>query len=286
MLLYMPVSLPTIVVADSARIGQLLLNYLSAAISRTARGGISITLKVAQQTPTQLLLSFEVLDSSEGFTGDEAQRLKDHVAALTTGYAKEKPDGPTASLSIARVLATAMGGTADIESVGGRARCTAQIPVGRQQQATGLLLGKYRTLVGLDLPAVILVIDSRAYIQHLLGYYLGQWGAQGLNCVSAAEALTVISNPSVAQEIRAVIYGNSAGTNDGSAVTKLKAALNVPFLDLRYEEHSNATPRADVAADAILHPPLLPSTLYNTLTKALSIPATHSGSKRKIEECH
>ncbi|MBI5793008.1 MAG: response regulator [Rhodocyclales bacterium] len=111
--------LPTVLVGDSTRLAQALLNYLSNAVKFTAQGKITVRLSKADETATDLLVRFEVADTGIGIPAD---RITDLFAAFeqVDATTARRYGGTGLGLAITRRLARLMDGEAGAQSVLGQ----------------------------------------------------------------------------------------------------------------------------------------------------------------------
>ncbi len=111
--------LPLVLVGDSTRLAQALLNYLSNAVKFTEHGKITVRLSKAEETSTDLLVRFEVTDTGIGIAPDKIAGLFaafEQVDATTS----RRYGGTGLGLAINRRLARLMGGETGAESVPGQ----------------------------------------------------------------------------------------------------------------------------------------------------------------------
>ncbi|MBU4263580.1 MAG: PAS domain S-box protein [Proteobacteria bacterium] len=111
--------LPPVLVGDSTRLAQAMLNYLSNAIKFTEQGKISVQLSKMEETPTDLLLRFEVTDTGIGIP---PAKIADLFAAFeqVDVSTSRRYGGTGLGLVITRRLAQLMGGEAGAQSVPGQ----------------------------------------------------------------------------------------------------------------------------------------------------------------------
>jgi len=112
-------NLPPVLVGDSTRLAQALLNYLSNAVKFTGHGKVTLRISKAEETATDLLVRFEVTDTGIGIAPDKIAGLFaafEQVDATTS----RRYGGTGLGLAITRRLARLMGGEAGAESVPGR----------------------------------------------------------------------------------------------------------------------------------------------------------------------
>ena len=112
-------AVPQALVGDSTRLVQALLNYLSNAVKFTERGTIGIRISKSEETPTDLLVRFEVTDTGIGI---EPEKIADLFAAFEQVDASisRRYGGTGLGLAITRQLAHLMGGEAGAQSVPGQ----------------------------------------------------------------------------------------------------------------------------------------------------------------------
>jgi PAS domain S-box-containing protein len=110
---------PKILVGDSLRIGQLLLNYVSNAIKFTDQGEIYIYTVIRERHDEHLLLYFSVRDTGIGLTEEQQAKLfksfEQADMSITRRYG-----GTGLGLAISKHLAEMMGGEVGVESVHGQ----------------------------------------------------------------------------------------------------------------------------------------------------------------------
>ncbi len=104
---------------DSARLSQMLINYLNNAIKFTESGAITLRCEVSKQLGPRSLLRFSVQDTGIGIAPEMMTRL--FVAfSQADGSITRRYGGTGLGLSICKQLATLMGGDVGAESVEGQ----------------------------------------------------------------------------------------------------------------------------------------------------------------------
>ncbi len=112
-------ALPPVLVGDSTRLAQALLNYLSNAAKFTRQGGIAVRVSVAEETPADLLVRFEVSDTGIGMAPESIEDLFAAFEQLDAGTAR-RYGGTGLGLAITKRLAGLMGGEVGAQSTPGR----------------------------------------------------------------------------------------------------------------------------------------------------------------------
>ncbi len=103
---------------DPLRLGQILLNLTGNAIKFSSHGTVTTRIALAEQTPTDVLLRFEVSDNGIGISTDDQRRLF-RPFEQADGSMTRKFGGTGLGLSICKRLAVLMGGTIGVESKAG-----------------------------------------------------------------------------------------------------------------------------------------------------------------------
>jgi len=138
-------------VGDPQRLGQILLNFASNAVKFTPHGVITLRARCLEETPSEVLLRFEVQDSGIGITAEDRQRLFVPFEQAD-GSMSRKYGGTGLGLAISKRLAQMMGGEVGVDSTLGEGstfwatarlgKAEAQLPEseGRGQDSAEFLL--------------------------------------------------------------------------------------------------------------------------------------------------
>jgi PAS domain S-box-containing protein len=108
-------SLPDLVRGDPSRIRQVLTNLGSNAVKFTARGEVSLDLRVLEADAEQILVRFEVRDTGIGISPEGLRRLFQPFSQVDASTTR-RYGGTGLGLSIVRRLADLMGGEVGVES--------------------------------------------------------------------------------------------------------------------------------------------------------------------------
>jgi len=133
-------ALPPVLVGDSTRLAQCLLNYLSNAIKFTESGTVTVRLSSVAETDRDLLVRFEVADTGIGIPPAAVERLFASFEQADNSMTR-KYGGAGLGLVINRRLAQLMGGEVGADSTPGK---------GSAFWFTALLGKSQRSLVELD----------------------------------------------------------------------------------------------------------------------------------------
>jgi len=115
LLLDMPLQLPTALVGDPLRLGQVLLNLGSNAVKFTDSGEIVVAVRVIEQDGVSARLRFEVRDTGIGMSEEQRQRLFQPFTQADSSTSR-RYGGTGLGLAISRQLVHLMGGELAVES--------------------------------------------------------------------------------------------------------------------------------------------------------------------------
>lgn len=108
-------SIPDLVIGDSVKIKQILINLIGNAVKFTERGTIEITARVIRNNITQNNIEFSIKDTGIGIPENKKDRLFKRFNQLDTSNTR-KYGGTGLGLSIVKELVTMLEGTINVES--------------------------------------------------------------------------------------------------------------------------------------------------------------------------
>ncbi len=114
--------LPRKLRGDPLRIGQILINYTNNAIKFTKMGTITVRARTMENTETDCLVRFEVIDTGIGISESEKNKLFQSFQQADTSTTR-KYGGTGLGLAISKQLATLMDGNVGVESQPGQGSC-------------------------------------------------------------------------------------------------------------------------------------------------------------------
>jgi signal transduction histidine kinase len=100
---------------DPLRLGQILLNLTGNAVKFTSQGTITLRARISEESPTNALLRFEVIDTGIGISPDDQKRLFT-AFEQADGSMTRRYGGTGLGLAISQRLARLMGGDAGAAS--------------------------------------------------------------------------------------------------------------------------------------------------------------------------
>ncbi|MBU1375846.1 MAG: PAS domain S-box protein [Alphaproteobacteria bacterium] len=168
---------------DPDRVRQVLLNLVGNAVKFSARGGVTLALRHADDR-----LRIDVRDTGPGMTPEQQARLFQRFSEVD-GALTRKAGGTGLGLAICRGLVEAMGGEIGATSEPGRGSCfwfEIPAPAVHETAASGLIAG----LGAMPTPGVrVLVVDDHAANRELVRLFLSGVGVEVTEADSAAVAI-------------------------------------------------------------------------------------------------
>ena len=110
---------PTALVGDALRLGQILVNLGNNAVKFTDQGEVTVRIEASERTADDVLLRFWMIDTGVGMSAEERQRL---FTAFTQADAStsRRYGGTGLGLAISRELVQLLGGSIQVESERGQ----------------------------------------------------------------------------------------------------------------------------------------------------------------------
>jgi len=191
----LPADLPSALVGDPSRLGQVLVNLGNNAVKFTDQGEVIIGVEVLARDATSVRLHFEVRDTGIGITPQEQQRLFKPFSQADASTSR-RFGGTGLGLAISRHLVRMMDGELGVDSTAGRGsrfHFSASFGVGVGRAARGAAAPSDGGLHG----ARALIVDdndtAREVLMHMatslgLRTSAARDGPQALNAVAEADA--------------------------------------------------------------------------------------------------
>ncbi len=172
---------------DVTRLRQVLVNLLSNAIKFTEQGHIELQVRLLEQSPEQLHLQMEVVDTGIGIPLEKKARIFESFSQADSSTTR-KYGGTGLGLSIARNIVEQMGGKLWVHSevgVGTTFFFTVQMGVVAvtEPETQELFAGKR-----------IALLESNPIQRAFLSALLQQWNVSLVSCDSPGELLTMLEN--------------------------------------------------------------------------------------------
>ena len=266
-LVRVPHDLPSVLVGDPLRLGQVLINLVNNAVKFTEHGEVVVTVQLEQQLSNRAKLKFEVRDSGIGMTSEQTARLFQAFSQADSSMTR-KYGGTGLGLSISKRLVEMMHGSIWAESEYGRgttlaftawlgvASCSAN-PTKTVQELSGI-----RTLV----------VDDNALAREILADSLKRFLTRVDLISSGSEAIQMLVDADQQDPYQLILIDwQMPGLNglEASRVIKHSGQLrNVPKIVMitgfGWEEEIRLQAEG-MGVDGFLQKPVTPSVLVDTL---------------------
>jgi CheY-like chemotaxis protein len=273
-------SVPTALVGDPLRLGQILINLSNNAVKFTDTGEIVISTELVQKDDTQVTLKFSVQDTGIGMTSEQAAKLFQPFMQADSSTTR-KYGGTGLGLTISKRL----GGKIWVESEPGRGTTfsfTANFGLGKER-------AKKRFTPSQDLRDMkVLVVDDNATSRDILQGMLESFSFDVTLAASAQEGLTELEKASESQPFELVIMDWKMPGMDGieaSRHIKNHKSLNrIPVIVMvtAYGREEVMQQADHLGLEGFLLKPVNPSILFDTLMQAFgeAVPETSRVAKR------
>jgi signal transduction histidine kinase/CheY-like chemotaxis protein len=261
---------PTRLVGDPLRLGQVLINLASNAVKFTEQGEIVVAVELAEQRTGTAMLRFSVSDTGIGMSEEHLAHLF-QAFSQADGSITRKYGGTGLGLSICKQLVDLMDGSIRVASTPG---------VGSRFQFTvplGLAAGELPEAAPLGVDqARVLVVDDSAGARDALVEMLTGFGATADAAASGEQALAMLAVAAQdGQPYQAMFVDYlMPGCSGVEAIRRIRAdgSFAVPPVILMASGGSrDAVPQSEgeLALDGFLAKPVGPALLYHTLLQVL-----------------
>ncbi|MBI5925149.1 MAG: response regulator [Aquabacterium sp.] len=266
-----PPDIPTALIGDPIRLGQILINLGTNAIKFTSHGEIVIGCEVQRLDPSDVVLHFWVRDSGIGMNPEQIERL---FLPFTQGdnSTTRQYGGTGLGLTISRQLVEMMNGRIWVNSQPGKGSTfhfTARF--GLQQQSS-----PPRALTATELQGKrLLLVDDNATAREVLGDMARRLGLDVEAAESGEAALARMQSAQAAGQPHQILLTDwKMPGMDGIAFAR--HALSIPpeqrpcVLLVTAFAREEALKAADgVGLSGVINKPVTPSTLLETLSRVL-----------------
>ncbi len=183
-------NVPAVLHGDPERIRQILINFVDNALKFTEEGEVAIRVSVADESPTQALLRFEVTDTGIGIPADRMDRLFRSFSQVDASWTR-KHGGTGLGLAMNKKLADLMGGEVGVSSEVGKGS-TFWFTARLEKRASAFApLKPIRThLHGLR----ALIVDDNQTNRAILRYQLTSWGMEVKLADNGVRALEILDH--------------------------------------------------------------------------------------------
>jgi CheY-like chemotaxis protein len=263
-------SVPTALVGDPLRLGQILINLSNNAVKFTDAGEIVISTELVKKDDTQATLKFSVRDTGIGMTAEQAAKLFQPFAQADSSTTR-KYGGTGLGLTISKRLAEMMGGEIWVESESGQGSAfsfTANLGLGKDK-------AKKRFRPSPDLRGMkVLVVDDNATSRSILQEMLESFSFEVTLAASGEEGLTELESAEEDKPFDLVVMDWKMPGMDGieasKRIKKHTGLSKIPPIVLvtAYGREEVMQQAEEVGLEGFLLKPVSPSMLFDATMQA------------------
>jgi len=278
---------PKILIGDSLRLEQVLINLVNNAIKFTENGEVVVRVRVVEQSSNEALLLFEVVDTGIGMTAEQIEKIFLPFVQADTSTTRQY-GGTGLGLSICRKLVELMGGRIEVESVpgsGSSVSCTTRIGVGTQALAGA---SDYH----FDLAALrVLIVDDNSTAREIMLDILASLGLQAkavANAASCIEALLQAQQEESPYQL-VMMDWHMPGVNGLDAVRAIRnntAIAKTPTIIMvtAYSRDELIHQATDISLAGLLEKPVTPSSVLDTIIEVYGQADTTIRTRRAVTQ--
>ena len=267
---------PHMLIGDSLRVGQVLINYANNAIKFTESGAIVIAARVVERTDTDVLLRFAVRDTGLGLTEEQISRLFQSFSQADSSTTR-KFGGTGLGLVITKNLVQLMGGEVGVSSVYGKGSefwCTIRLGLSQQSRRARIPnpdLRGHRALV----------VDDNEQARMAIRDMLEGMTFDVVDVSSGAQALNELTMAQALGRPFDIVYldWRMPGMDGVQAARQIRAMplSTRPILVLvsAHGREEMLIEAGSVGITSLLVKPVSPSLLFDTTMEALGAHAVH-----------
>ena len=287
-LIKMPGDIPTNLVGDPLRLGQVLLNLINNAIKFTSEGEVVVTVEPVDLTGEEPLIQFSVRDSGIGMTPEETARLFQAFAQADTSITR-KYGGTGLGLAISKKLVNLMGGDISVLSKPGKGSMfTFTARFGRYSPTKKHCLVPTPDIKGMR----VLVIDDNPTAREIFSEMLKDMSFSVVLAKSAEEGIEILEREAENNPIQLIFMDLLLpGMNGIEASRYIKSRLNLPkipsiILVTAFGREDVMREVRSVDLDGFLMKPVSRSSLFDAIMLAFGKQIGGSGraERRKDDE--
>ncbi len=263
--------LPSALIGDPLRLGQILINLLNNAVKFTHQGEITLRIRVITADQDETVLHFEIQDTGIGMTEQQLDRLFESFSQADTSTTREY-GGTGLGLTISKRLTELMGGEIGVDSEPGKG--TTFWFAARLQRADAAVLTQQRELANEFGRLKVLVVDDNPTAQVVLSRYLESYGFTFEQVSSGQEAIQRLAACPADEPFDLVLMDwKMPGMNGLEAARRIKsdtslAQIPAVLMVTAYDREKLLQEAHDLSLDGSVVKPVSPSTLLDAIHQA------------------
>jgi PAS domain S-box-containing protein len=264
---------PTALVGDSLRLGQILVNLGNNAVKFTEKGEIVVSIEKVAENDEEVELHFQVKDTGIGMTTEQCGKMFQSFSQADASTTR-KYGGTGLGLAISKNLVEMMRGRIWVESEAGKGSSFHFHAVfGKQKNPQARRTFKADELLGVRL----LVVDDNASAREILATMARNSGMEVNTATGGKQALDMISsavNKNGAYDLVLMDWKMPGfdGIDTILSISELQIPLKPPVILVTAYNHEEASSEAlqrGAVINSILTKPLTESTLFESIGEIL-----------------
>jgi len=281
-------AVPTALVGDPLRLGQILINLSNNAVKFTQTGEIVVSTELVDKDETQVTLRFSVHDTGIGMTDEQAAKLFQPFSQADSSTTR-KYGGTGLGLTISKRLAEMMGGEIWVKSRPGRGSTfsfTASFGLGKEK-------AKKEFIPSGDLRGMkVLVVDDNATSRSILQEMLESFSFEVSLAASGQEGITELENAPGDQSFDLVVIDWQMPGMDGIEASRRikdhKGLSKIPAIVMvtAYGREEVMQQAEGVGLEDFLLKPVSPSMLFDSIMQTFgeSSPDISRAARRQEQQ--
>jgi len=268
--------IPTVLIGDPLRLGQILINLTNNAVKFTEEGQILVEMELREKTESEAIIDFAVRDTGIGMTEEQMARLFQSFSQADTSITR-KYGGTGLGLAISKQLVELMGGEIGVDSEPGvGSTFFFSIRTGIGEGAEEKVFTTSPDLEGLR----TIVVDDNPLAREILQSYLESFSFRVDTAENAQELFEKMEETTDPYEL-IVMDWLMPGLNGIEAAKKIKTEIK-PAVDPHIIMVSGFSPTdvKDQSGEKFIHrflsKPVSPSDIFDAVMEAFGVE-----SKRK-----
>lgn len=265
-------NVPTALIGDPFRIGQIVTNLCNNAVKFTSSGGeVVVAVKIKDETARQVFLHFSVRDNGIGMSARQRGNLFKSFTQGDTSTTRQY-GGTGLGLVITKQLVELMRGVIYVESVQGKGSTFhVEIPLEKQEHQPELQKKFEDDLSSLR----VLVVDDNVTSCEILSHIIESFKYQVDTVNSGSLAIEMLGKADKTNPYKLVLMDWRMPGMDGVETTrKIQHDLTITYVPTiimisAYSKSELKRYSSDVNFAGLLQKPVIPSSLYNTILEAM-----------------
>ncbi len=279
---------PTALVGDPLRLGQVIINLVNNAIKFTEKGEITVGVHKIAEEPGGVRLRFDVKDTGIGLTEEQRGKLFSAFSQADASTTR-KYGGTGLGLTISKRLVEMMEGEIGVDSEPGKGSTfhfTARFGIQREQRRLAVSAGDVRGLR-------VLVVDDNASAREIMQSILASLKFEATAVTSGAEAIGELEQAQIEHRPYGLVLMDwkMPGMDGVETIKRIRGNSELSqtpafVMVTAYSRDELLQEAAGVRLDGLLVKPVSPSTLLDSILNAFGKEITRRTRRHEKQASH